>query len=60
MLMICILVTRYTANVCRDLQGLYGKIGLRGFKFMGIAGIPAIPVIFEVNNLCGLMIYTLN
>ena len=26
----------------------------------GIACIPAIPVIFEVNTLCGLLIYTLN
>ena len=25
----------YTANVCRDLQGLYGEIGLRGFQIYG-------------------------
>ena len=29
------------------------------FKFMGIACIPAIPVIFDVNTLCGLLISTL-
>ena len=40
----------YTANVCRDLQGLCGEIGVQDFKFTGIACIPAIPVIFEVNQ----------
>ena len=33
----------FTANVCRDFQGLCGEIGVR-------ACIPAIPVIFEVNQ----------
>ena len=37
-----------------------GKSECRDFKFMGIACIPAIPVIFEVNQKkCGLFIYTL-
>ena len=40
----------YTANVCRDLQGLCGEIKCGDFKFTGIACIPAIPVIFEVNQ----------
>ena len=35
-------VIHYTANVCRELQGL-----CRDFKFMGIACIPAIPVILK-------------
>ena len=25
----------YTANVCRDLQGLCGEIGVRGFQIYG-------------------------
>ena len=33
-----------------------GNSECRDFKFMGIACIPAIPVIFEVNTLCGLLI----
>ena len=50
----------HTANVYRDLQGLYGVIGVQGFQIYGIACIPTIPVIFEVNKKkCGLFIYTL-
>ena len=45
----------YTANVYKGLQGLCGD-----FKFMGIACIPVIPVIFDVNTLCGLLVSTLN
>ena len=37
-----------------------GKSECGDFKFMGIACIPAIPVIFDVNTLCGLLISTLN
>ena len=37
-----------------------GKSECGDFKFTGIACIPAIPVIFEVNTLCGLLISTLN
>ena len=50
----------YTANVCRDLQGLCGDIGVPGFQIYGDACIPAIPVSFEVNQKkWGLFIYTL-
>ena len=46
------------------LQEIYrdfvGKSEYGDFKFMGIACIPAIPVIFDVNTLCGLLISTLN
>ena len=50
----------YTANVYRCLQGLYGEMGVRKFQITAtvIASIPAIPVIFEVNTLCGLLAYT--
>ena len=37
-----------------------GKSECGDFKFIGIACISAIPVIFEVNTLCGPLIYTLN
>ena len=40
----------YTANVCRDLQGLCGKSECGDFKLTGIACIPVIPVVFEVNK----------
>ena len=50
----------YTANVYSDLQGLYGEIGVRGFQIYWDCMLPAITVIFEVNTLCGLLIYTLN
>ena len=36
------------------------KLECQDFKFMGIACITAIPVIFDVNTLCGLLISTLN
>ena len=45
------------AGIYRDFAG---KSECRDFKFTGIACIPAIPVIFEVTTLCGLLIYTLN
>ena len=40
----------YTANVCRDLQGLCGGIRVRGFQIYGDYMYTAIPVIFEVNK----------
>ena len=45
------------AGNCRDSAG---KLDCRDFKFMRIACIPAIPVVSEVNTLCGLLIYPLN
>ena len=36
---------RYTANVCRDLQGLYREIGVLGFQIYGDCMLPVIPVI---------------
>ena len=33
----------YTANVCRDLQGLYGEIGVQGFQIYGDCMYTAIP-----------------
>ena len=46
------------AGIYRDFAR---KSECRDFKFMGIACIPAIPVIFEVNKKkCGLFIYTLH
>ena len=45
------------AGIYRDFAG---KSECGDFKFTGIACIPAIPVIFEVNKKkCGLFIYTL-
>ena len=45
------------AGIYRDFAG---KSECGDFKFTGIACIPAIPVIFEVNQKkCGLFIYTL-
>ena len=44
------------AGIYRDFAG---KSECGDFKFTGIACIPAIPVIFEVNQKkCGLFIYT--
>ena len=37
-----------------------GKSECGDFKFMEIACISVIPVIFDVNTLCGLLISTLN
>ena len=45
----------YTANVYRDLWVLY-----REFQIYGDCMLPTIPVIFEINTLCGLLISTLN
>ena len=42
-----------TANVSRDLQGLYGEIRALGFQIYGDCMLPTIPVIFEANTLCG-------
>ena len=45
------------AGIYRD---FVGKSECGDFKFTGIACIPSIPVIFEVNKKkCGLFIYTL-
>ena len=52
-----IVMKNYTANVYSDLQGLYGEIGVQGFQIYGDCMLSAIPVIFEVNTLCGLLIY---
>ena len=49
----------YIANVYRDLQGLYGEIRVWGFQIYKDSMLPAIAVIFKVNTLCGLLIYTL-
>ena len=54
----------YVGVHCKCLQGftgtLQGKSECLDFKFMGIVCIPAIPVIFGVNQKkCGLFIYTL-
>ena len=35
-----------------------GNLECVDFKFTRIASIPKIPVLFEVNTLCGLLIYT--
>ena len=32
---ISIVVELYTANVCRDLRGVYREIGVRGFQIYG-------------------------
>ena len=37
----------YTANVYRDLQGLYGEIGVQGFQLYGDCMLPTIPVILK-------------
>ena len=50
----------YTANVYRDLRGVYGEIRMRGFQIYRDCMLPTIRVIFEVNTLCGLLIFTLN
>ena len=50
----------YTANDYRGLQGLYGEIGVWRFQIYGDCMLPAIPVIFEVNTLCGLLKQTLS
>ena len=31
----CPILVRYTANVCKDLQGLCGEIRVRGFQIYG-------------------------
>ena len=53
-----------TLTTLQMFAGIYrvftGKSECGDFKFTGIVCIPTIPVIFEVNTLCGLLIYTLN
>ena len=53
-------ILSYPANVYRELQGVYREIGVQGFQIYRDCMLPAIPVIFEVNTLCGLLISTLN
>ena len=53
-------VISYTANVYRELWGVYGEIRVQGFQIYKDCMLTAIPVIFEVNTLCGLLISTLN
>ena len=36
----------YTANVCRDLRGVYGEIRVRGFQIYRVCMLPTIPAIF--------------
>ena len=36
------------------------EIGVWGFQIYGDCMLPTIPVIFEINTLCGLLISTLN
>ena len=54
----------FVALTLQMFTGVYrvsaGKSECGDFKFMGIAYIPAIPVIFDINILCGLLISTLN
>ena len=38
---------RYTANVCRDLQGVYREIRVRGFQIYGDCMLPTIPVVLK-------------
>ena len=38
---------RYTANVYRELQGVYREIGVRGFQIHWDCMLPAIPVILK-------------
>ena len=38
----------------------YKEIRVRGFQLYGDYMLPTIPVIFGINTLCGLLIYTLN
>ena len=49
---------------CKCLQGVYGvftgEIGVQGFQIYENCMLPTIPVIFEINTLCGLLISTLN
>ena len=37
----------YTANVCRDLRGVYREIRVRGFQIYGDCMLPTIPVILK-------------
>ena len=47
-------IHRYTANVCRDLRGLYREIRVQGFQICRDCGLPAIPVkkLMKNNNKC--------
>ena len=42
--------TRYTANVYRGLQGLYGEIWVRGFQIYGDCMYIRIPCNFEIHT----------
>ena len=37
----------HTANVCRDLRGVYREIRVRGFQIYGDCMLPTIPVILK-------------
>ena len=41
----------HTANVYRELQGLYGEIGVRGFQFYGDCMYARNPCYFEISTL---------
>jgi hypothetical protein len=36
----------YTANVCRDLRGVYREIRVQGFQICRVCMLPTIPAIF--------------
>jgi len=57
---LCIFKLTYNTNVYRELRGVYGEIRVQEFQIYGDCMLPAIPVIFEVNTLCGLLISTLD
>ena len=40
-------VSFYTANVCRDLRGVYREIRVRGFQIYGDCMLPTIPVVLK-------------
>ena len=42
---------RYTANVCRELQGLYREIGAQGFQIYGDCMHTRNPCNFEISTL---------
>jgi hypothetical protein len=41
----------YTANVCRELQGLYREIGVQGFQIYGDYMYACNPCNFEISTL---------
>ena len=54
----CLIIKIHTANVYRELHGLYREIGVQ--RFMGIACIPAIPVILKFHTLISIVIFAGN